>query len=371
MKPGFAFAMSLLVSAIGIPPVLAQAASTPAPAPAETAARPTIRRVEGFSMPMGVVHDPVGNRFFVANAADGGVSMRGKGFISALDANGDIVTLKWAKGLNAPKGMRIRDGLLYVADRGRVVAYDLANGRMRREWSFDGAYNLVDLSFADDGTLYAVDNGKAYGDGAIYRVTPGGAPKLVARGARFLNPLSVEYLDGDLVIGPEIGGNVLRVDTSGEMRDVVAMPMERLQGTVVRPGNGVGGLRRIAPHVVAASNRESGTIAILDLSGSPPRPIARVEELAGEKGISFTTALADRRKQGEGNFGVDKIASGSTVTPVDPSVFTVAGLSHPGKFALDEKNKIFIVPEIGKNRIAIFTAGSAWNVIKRRDPLLY
>lgn len=370
-------ALPLAASALALTvPMAARTEPAPAPTvdPAAQSQGATIQRIGGLNRPMGAVYDAGSDRFLVANAADGGLSAKGRGYISTIAPDGRIVSLKWAKPLNAPKGMRIAAERLYVADLDGIAVIDLGSGHVIRRIAVAGAHNLVDLTLAADGTIFAVDNGKSYAEGALYRIDPDGAVELVARGSRFLHPLSIELVGGDLFIGPEIGGSLLRFSLSGQVLDVLPMPMERLQGTVVRPGDGVGGLFRIDARTIIASNRESGTLAVLDLSRPAPDPAVQVERLAEQLGASFVKALEERRKRGEAQFytrGINKIATGSTVEPVDPGVFAVRGLVSPGKFAFDPKRRRFLIPEIGSNSVTIATLAGPLLPIARSDPGLY
>ncbi|HUN12500.1 MAG TPA: hypothetical protein PLE50_09580, partial [Rhabdaerophilum sp.] len=89
-----------------------------------------IRVVSGFKNPESVLID--GARRFVSNIGEklDPVGHDGDGFISELDAEGRIVALHampidGAK-LDAPKGMAMLGGRLYVADINRVVGFDPA-----------------------------------------------------------------------------------------------------------------------------------------------------------------------------------------------------------------------------------------------------
>lgn len=356
--------------------VAAQAAETTAsPGSSPDMARPTagqsrFQRIGGFSKPMGVVYDAAGDRYFVANAAAGGLSAEGKGFISIVDADGRVKSLKWARRLNAPKGMRLREGRLYVADLNTIRILDGARGRVLGDMAIPDAYNLTDLSFDAQGNIWAVDSGRGYGEGAIYFIPAGGAPKLIARGTRFLNPLAIEFAGDELLIGPELGGNLLRVDLQGNVRSVQPYPMERLQGTVVRPGDSIGGLVLMSDGVVAASNRESGSVAMLDIAAKPPpSPLALVEDEVKAKGVDFKTAANDlvRKAFSDGR----TISGGNSVPPARPESFAVRGLTAPGKFGVDFRRQRILIPEIGSDSVVLAQLPSPLPVVPRTGLLLH
>jgi len=68
-----------------------------------------------------------------------------------LDAN-------WAKGLDAPKGMRSYRGTLYVADIDQVVGFDIMTGRQVSRVKIADAKFLNDLCTAPDGAIYTTDS---------------------------------------------------------------------------------------------------------------------------------------------------------------------------------------------------------------------
>jgi hypothetical protein len=85
--------------------------------------------VSGFASPESVV--VAGDDVFVSNV---GVKLEpmakdGDGFISRLDRQGGIRSLKWAAQLNAPKGLIAVDGVLYVADIDRVLGFRISDGK--------------------------------------------------------------------------------------------------------------------------------------------------------------------------------------------------------------------------------------------------
>ncbi len=87
------------------------------------------KAIPGFASPESVVVER--NDVFVSNV---GTKLEpfakdGDGFISRLDRQGTIRSLKWQSGLNAPKGLIAVDGVLYVLDIDRVLGYRIADGK--------------------------------------------------------------------------------------------------------------------------------------------------------------------------------------------------------------------------------------------------
>jgi len=72
-----------------------------------------------------VLYDESRDQLFVSCINGSPAEKNGKGFISVLKPDGSIKSLNWVKGLNAPKGMAILDGKLYVADIDQLVVISI------------------------------------------------------------------------------------------------------------------------------------------------------------------------------------------------------------------------------------------------------
>lgn len=131
--------------------------------------------ITGFHSPESVATD--GASFFVSNVGRELMpSEKDKdGFISKLDANGEVLDLKWIDNLDAPKGMAILNGAIYVADVDKVKGYDLLSQKKILELDFSryGTVFLNDLtiknnqyllvSATDIGYVFEIDT---YGEGS-------------------------------------------------------------------------------------------------------------------------------------------------------------------------------------------------------------
>ncbi|MCF8379425.1 MAG: hypothetical protein K9H49_07600 [Bacteroidales bacterium] len=83
----------------------------------------------------------------------------GNGFIAFLSTSGEIIHHKWFDGLNAPKGMGIFGGSLFVTDIDRVVQIDLESAEMVAEYQVENAKFLNDIAIDDQGVVYISDMG--------------------------------------------------------------------------------------------------------------------------------------------------------------------------------------------------------------------
>ncbi len=120
---------------------------------------PTLEQLwvaEGFSSPEGAAEAP-GGGYFISNVAGEGAAKDGEGWVSLIDANGGIVNERFADGFDAPKGMAVLDGVLYVADIDRVRTFDAASGEAKGDIEVDGAKFLNDATVWN-GVVYVSDS---------------------------------------------------------------------------------------------------------------------------------------------------------------------------------------------------------------------
>ena len=78
----------------------------------------------------------------------------GVGFIAQLDKEGNILSTDWVTGLNAPKGMAIHDGKLFVTDIDVIVEIDIEQGKVVKTYAVEGAEFLNDADVDAAGNVY-------------------------------------------------------------------------------------------------------------------------------------------------------------------------------------------------------------------------
>jgi DNA-binding beta-propeller fold protein YncE len=121
--------------------------------------------VDGLAAPESVLLSADRGFFYVSNVNGEGDVKDGNGFISRISRDGIMLEREWAKGLDAPKGMALKDGKLYVADVTRLVVIDAATGKTEQVYNAPGAGFLNDVAILADGVVIAADSDT----GAIYR----------------------------------------------------------------------------------------------------------------------------------------------------------------------------------------------------------
>lgn len=106
-----------------------------------------------------VIFDEVNDVLYAANINGVPDSKDGNGFISKVSLDGKITESKWITGLDAPKGLGISKGKLYVADIDRVHEIDIATGKVLNSFVAEGAKFLNDITTGTDGKVYVSDSG--------------------------------------------------------------------------------------------------------------------------------------------------------------------------------------------------------------------
>ncbi len=124
-----------------------------------------------LKVPESVYLDNKQKLLYVANINGKPTAKDGNGFISILDLEGKVKTLKFSQGFDAPKGMDIHDDKLYVSDIDTLRVVDLSSGKIVQNYKINEAKFLNDVVVSDDGTIYVSDFSEK--NKAIYKIANG------------------------------------------------------------------------------------------------------------------------------------------------------------------------------------------------------
>lgn len=232
-----------VASAEPAPVASASAAAAPvdAPPPVPTAAA----KWTGLSTPESVLYDADGDRYLVSNINGKPDGKDNNGFISVLAPDGTTTTPKWIEGgkdkvkLDAPKGLGIANGVLYVADISSVRTFDLKTGAPKGDVAVPGATFLNDIATGPDGKVYVSDTGvktgakgfEPTGTDAVYEIVKGHA-KALAKNKDLGGPNGLLVTDKGVVVVTFGSGEVYRLDDKGKKQDVSKPPTGALDGVV-------------------------------------------------------------------------------------------------------------------------------------------
>ncbi|HSM60225.1 MAG TPA: hypothetical protein VK849_05485 [Longimicrobiales bacterium] len=220
--------------------------SADAPEQEETAAPATITVAEaGFATPESVLHDEATDVYLVSNINGGPADKDDNGFISRLSPDGEVLELMWIDGssegvtLNAPKGLALQGGTLYVADIDCIRMFDGTTGAPAGETCVEGATFLNDVAAAPDGSVVFTDSGldaafAPTGADAVYRLRDGEVT-VVVEGAGLGAPNGVVATRDGIVVVTFMSGEVFRLDAEGSREQLMETSGLQLDGVVALP----------------------------------------------------------------------------------------------------------------------------------------
>ncbi|UCI20161.1 ATP/GTP-binding protein [Mesorhizobium sp. B2-1-8] len=151
-------------------------------------------RATGLEQPESALFDAANDRIIVSNIVGNPGDADGNGYLSVLSLDGKIVTQHWTDGMDAPKGMAISGGKLYVADITKVRVVDLASGKLVTSIVVPNAVFLNDMTSDRSGKVYVTD---MLAD-TIYRID-GERPDLFVKDPLLASPNGV-FADGGRLI---------------------------------------------------------------------------------------------------------------------------------------------------------------------------
>ena len=182
-----------------------------------------------------VIYDAKRDAIYVACINGAPDKKDGNGFITKINASGKVETLKWATGLDAPKGMGIIGDKLYVTDVDKLVEIDILNAKVSKKYSVKAAKFLNDITTSETTVFFTDMN-----TNTIHQFTPADGKLAVVSADTTLGSPNGLYFDG--------GSQSLYIATFGDQRfkklDLASKKIENLvdgieQGDgVVSLGNG-------------------------------------------------------------------------------------------------------------------------------------
>ncbi|MFT4022246.1 MAG: ATP/GTP-binding protein [Flavihumibacter sp.] len=129
-----------------------------------------------WKVPESVLPDPASKTLYVSNIDGEPWGKDGKGSIGKMGSDGKNLVVEWVKGLNAPKGMGLYKGKLYVADVDELVVIDVKAAKIEKHIPVAGAGTLNDVTVAANGDVYVSDSK----NGEIFRYSKGEITKYLS-----------------------------------------------------------------------------------------------------------------------------------------------------------------------------------------------
>jgi DNA-binding beta-propeller fold protein YncE len=111
--------------------------------------------------PESVLFDKNANAIYVSNINNPAGGKDGNGSIGKVSVAGEIMEVEWVLGgMDAPKGLGLHNGLLYVADLTNVVVIDVKSGKVVNTIDVNDAGMLNDITVDEKGIVYISDSNK-------------------------------------------------------------------------------------------------------------------------------------------------------------------------------------------------------------------
>lgn len=177
-----------------------------------SAQSPTLEKIWStdsvLKVPESVLADAANQILYVSNIDGQPADKDGKGSIGKIGLDGKIIQTEWVKGLNAPKGMGMFKGKLYVADLTEVVVIDIKKGTILEKITVPDAVFLNDISIDKKGVIYVSDS-RTY---KVHKIENGNVFLLIDK-LQGPNGLLVTK-DGLLILDK---GRLLKMRTDGQL----------------------------------------------------------------------------------------------------------------------------------------------------------
>jgi hypothetical protein len=111
-----------------------------------------------LKVPESVLFDGEHKLLYISNIDGDAAAKDGKGSVGKLGTDGKIIKIDWVTGLDAPKGLGLYKGKLYVADVDNVVVIDVAKEAIIKKIPIEGAKFLNDITIDASGNVYVSDS---------------------------------------------------------------------------------------------------------------------------------------------------------------------------------------------------------------------
>ncbi len=184
---------------------------------------------EGMQVPESILYDESSDILFVSNICGKPTEKNNNGFISKLSPDGTILVLKWATGLNAPKGSALYGDALYVSDIDHLVKIDRKTGKIRNRYSAAGSKFLNDVAADSSGNIYVTDMSPE--NSAIYMLRQE-KMDIWIKGSEISQPNGLSIEKDRLIVGNSGDGSLKAIHLASKKIT-----------TLAKPGSGIDGLR--------------------------------------------------------------------------------------------------------------------------------
>ena len=208
---------------------------------AQEGAATEVWALEGFSAPESVVIDTGRGELYVSNISGEPTEKNGAGFLSRVSTGGEMLEEKWVTGFDAPKGLALDGSTLYVTDIDRLVAVDVAAGKISDSWQGEGAQFLNDPAVDGNGRVFVSDMATS----TIY-VLDGENFSVWLQDEALQHPNGLKVDNGRLIVAA--WGQEMQADFSTRVAGhLIAVDLETKEISALGSGEPVGNLDGLEP----------------------------------------------------------------------------------------------------------------------------
>lgn len=216
---------------------------------AAAAPKRTIVQDAGFATPESVLYDADSDSYLVANINGTPFATDDNGFISRLGPEGKVLELKWIDGakpdvkLDAPKGMAISGGVLWVADITVMRKFDPKTGKPLGEVKVPGAVFLNDVVGDGKDGVFVTDTAldtkfQSTAADAIYQVDKTGKVSTYRKDKSLGGPNGLAIAGDDVAVVTFASGELMLVPAKGDIAHRTRLPKGQLDGVIALGGDG-------------------------------------------------------------------------------------------------------------------------------------
>lgn len=153
-------------------------------------------QLAGFQNPESVIYDDVRDVLYVSNVNGDATDKDGNGTISTVSLDGKLLNAAWVSGLDAPKGLAISGGKLYIADIDTLVEINIETANVTNRYVVADAKFLNDVAADDKGNIYVSDMVM----NRIHRLQ-GVQFEIWVEGEELENPNGLHFAEDDIMLG--------------------------------------------------------------------------------------------------------------------------------------------------------------------------
>lgn len=196
----------------------------------------------GFMTPESMEYQPDEDLYLISNINGHPAAADGNGFISRISPDGSFLDLKWIDGskegitLNAPKGLELHNGKLYVTDLTQVQVFDAKTGDQLDSITIEGSTFLNGIAATPDG-IVVTDTGftkefKPSGTDAVYLIRDDESYTTVAYSTDLGGPNGIWPAQTGYDVVSFVSGEYINVNTDGTITKSIKPPMGKVDGLI-------------------------------------------------------------------------------------------------------------------------------------------